>query len=95
MKAPKNFVLAVPPQGWYAGTAKIRACAYLTMIPSTNSSPHDPIVTRLKASKATRRRREIALLILAAGLAAAALVLNEPVLVLVSVFPALASYGQR
>jgi len=65
------------------------------MTPSTNPSLPDPIITRIKASKATRRKREIALLSLSFALAVAALLINEPFLVLISVFPALASYGQR
>lgn len=65
------------------------------MTTPANSPSGNPVVARIKASKATHRKREIALLAIALGLAAAALVLREPFLVLISVFPALASYGQR
>lgn len=59
-----------------------------------NPSNH-PSVARIKARKAARRKREIALLLLSLGLAIAAFVFDQPFLILVSVFPALASYGQR
>jgi hypothetical protein len=64
-------------------------------MPSTDSASHEPLVSRLKASKATRRKREIALLMLSLALVVAALVTGQPALVLLAVFPALASYGQR
>ena len=54
-----------------------------------------PSVVQIKAKKAARRKREIALLLLSLGFAGAAFVLHEPFLILISVFPALASYGQR
>ena len=60
-----------------------------------NSPSGNPLVARIKASKATRRKREVALLAIALCIAAAALVFREPFLVLISVFPALASYSQR
>jgi len=62
---------------------------------SRDTHSSSPTIARLKARKAARRKREIALLVLAFGLAVAALVFDQPVLVLISVFPALASYGQR
>jgi Na+/H+ antiporter NhaD/arsenite permease-like protein len=52
-------------------------------------------IARLKRRKAIRRKREIALLALSFGIVLAAFALGEPFLVLVSLFPALASYGQR
>ena len=52
-------------------------------------------MARLRARKASRRRREIALLLLSLGFVAAAVAFDEPALILISVFPALASYGQR
>jgi hypothetical protein len=61
---------------------------------SNHSSP-SPLVAKIKASKAVRRKREAALLLVALGFAIAAFVFQEPFLILVSVFPALASYSQR
>jgi hypothetical protein len=55
----------------------------------------NPVVRRLRARKESRRRREIALLALSLVFVAAAIWLDEPALILISVFPALASYGQR
>ena len=52
-------------------------------------------LARIRDTKAVRRKREIALLALSLCLAASALIFHEPFLVLVSVFPALASYSQR
>lgn len=63
-----------------------------------NSREHsriNPTIARLRTRKETRRKREIALLLLALGFVAAAVVFDEPFLVLASIFPALASYGQR
>ncbi|MET0232187.1 MAG: hypothetical protein ABW186_14730 [Rhodanobacteraceae bacterium] len=62
---------------------------------STDTVSNDPLVSRLKARKATRRKREIALLALSLVLVVAALAFDQPALVLLAVFPALASYGQR
>lgn len=59
-----------------------------------NPSSH-PSVARIKAKKEARRKREIALLLLSLGFAVAAFVFHEPFLILISVFPALASYSQR
>ena len=70
----------------------------MTMTNTTGSeprSPRTPTVARLRARKTLRRRRELALLALALGFVAAAIFFDEPALILVSVFPALASYGQR
>jgi hypothetical protein len=58
-------------------------------------SPRTPTVARLRARKDMRRKRELALLALALAFVAAAIFFDEPALILVSVFPALASYGQR
>jgi hypothetical protein len=55
----------------------------------------NPSVARIKGNKTARRKREIALLLLSLGIAVAAFVFHEPFLILISVFPALASYGQR
>jgi hypothetical protein len=60
-----------------------------------NNPPTGGPVALIKAKKEARRKREIALLLVALGCVVGALVLREPFLVLVSVFPALASYGQR
>lgn len=62
---------------------------------STDTVSNDPLVSRLKARKAIRRRREMALLALSVVLVVAALAFNQPALILFAVFPALASYGQR
>ena len=64
------------------------------MTTSNQPSPN-PLVARIKARKAARRKREAALLLVALGFAVAAFVFQEPILILVSVFPALASYSQR
>jgi len=58
--------------------------------PSTSTG-----LARIRDKKAVRRKREIALLALSLCLAVSALIFHEPFLVLVSVFPALASYSQR
>jgi hypothetical protein len=63
-------------------------------VPTPTQTLHHA-VTKLKARKAARRRREIALLAIASAFVVAALVLREPFLILVSIFPALASFGQR
>jgi len=60
-----------------------------------NTAESNPLIAKIKASKTTRRKREIALLMASVCLAAAALIFREPFLVLISVFPALASYSQR
>lgn len=62
---------------------------------SRDDSRISPTVARLRTRKETRRKREIALILLALGFVAAAVVFDEPFLILVSIFPALASYGQR
>src|SRR5262249_11325945 len=62
---------------------------------SRNDSTLSPTIARLKARKETRRKREIALLLLSGVFVLAAFALGEPALILISVFPALASYGQR
>jgi hypothetical protein len=61
----------------------------------TTPTDGNPLVAKIRAGKAMRRKREIALLLVALVLAAAALIVREPFLVLISVFPALASYSQR
>jgi hypothetical protein len=66
-----------------------------TVMPSTNTVANEPLVSRLRARKATRRRREIALLALSLVLVVAALAFDQAALILLAVFPALASYGQR
>jgi hypothetical protein len=67
---------------------------------SDNRSVTDrPLATRplakIRADKATRRKREIALLLVSLCIVIASVVLREPFLILVSIFPALASFGQR
>lgn len=52
-------------------------------------------LARIRDKKAVRRKREIALLALSLCLALSALIFHEPFLILMSVFPALASYSQR
>jgi hypothetical protein len=64
----------------------------MTTAPSDSKSA---ALARIHRAKAKRRKREIALLVLAGALALAALICNEPALILISIFPALASYGQR
>jgi len=62
---------------------------------STPAEPLSRIVTELKTRKKSRRKREVALLVIALAFVMAAVIFREPILILVSVFPALASYGQR
>jgi len=66
-----------------------------TVMTSTDTVSKDPLVSRMKARKATRRKREVALLALSLMLVVAALAFDQPALILLAVFPALASYGQR
>ena len=70
-------------------------CRDETVMISTHTASTDPLVSRLKARKAARRKREIALLTLSVVLVIAALAFDQPALILLAVFPALASYGQR
>jgi len=61
----------------------------------TRSEPRTqrtPTVARSRARKEIRRKRELALSL---AFVAAAIFFDEPALILISVFPALASYGQR
>jgi len=64
----------------------------------TRSEPRSqrtPTVARSRARKEIRRKRELALLALSLAFVAAAIFFDEPALILISVFPALASCGQR
>lgn len=65
------------------------------MIESIESVSRERLVSHLKARKAARRKREVALLALSLALVVASLAFDQPALVLLAVFPALASYGQR
>jgi len=66
------------------------------MMTGTPSTPRSKeLATPQAKTQAVRRRREIALLALSLGFVLAALLLHEPFLILISIFPALASYGQR
>lgn len=65
----------------------------MTGTPST--SRNKELAAPQAKTQAARRRREIALLSIALGFVIAALLLHEPFLILMSIFPALASYGQR
>lgn len=62
---------------------------------SETRAPRTPTVARLRTRREIRRKREIALLALSLAFVAAAVVFREPALILIGVFPALASYGQR
>jgi len=64
-------------------------------MPSTDIVANEPLVSRHNARKAARRKREIALLALSLALVVAALAFDQAALILLAVFPALASYGQR
>jgi hypothetical protein len=66
------------------------------MMTDTHSTPRSKeLAPQPSKTKMVRRRREIALLALSLGFVIAALALHEPFLILISLFPALASYGQR
>lgn len=66
------------------------------MMTGTHSTPRSKeLAPPPSKTKTVRRRREIALLALSLGFVIAALALHEPFLILISLFPALASYGQR
>lgn len=65
----------------------------MTGTPSTSRNKES--TAPQEKAQAVRRRREIALLAIALGFVIAALLLHEPFLILMSIFPALASYGQR
>jgi hypothetical protein len=65
------------------------------MATQTNRASDNRLLAKVRADKATRRRREIALLLASLGLVIGAFVFQEPFLILISVFPALASYSQH
>jgi hypothetical protein len=65
------------------------------MATDANRASDNRPLARVRANKATRRKREIALLLASLGLAIGAFIFHEPFLILISIFPALASYSQR